>query len=414
MASKSQPQLTPRPVASAASSLRGCPICCGKKCEVLHEQQFVLAEGHPLAKGYSVVVCARCGFVYADTQVSQADYDAFYARFSKYEDTKTSTGGGGSAEDALRLKEMAACIAQTIPDRNARLVDIGCANGGLLKELRALGYSNLVGIDPSPACVEATKSLCSAEAHVGSLSALPRELGKFDGVILSHVLEHVQDLAQAVKAIGSLTARRGVAYIEVPDASRYAECLLAPFQDFNTEHINHFSPRGLRNLFAAHGWAEESAGAKTLEAAPGMPYPAAFGFFAKAPASAGPIALKKDSALRGLIADYIALSRAMMTDIDERIRRVLKKNQSVIVWGTGQLAMKLLGETCLGTANIAAFVDGNPVNQGKVLRGRPILAPDKLPGSSHPIIITSIIQGWAIARAIERQQLPNPVVFLAN
>ena len=36
----------------------------------------------------------------------------------------------------------------------------------------------------------------------------------------------------------------GLLYVEVPDAVAYTEYLYAPFQDFNTEHINHFS-RGL-------------------------------------------------------------------------------------------------------------------------------------------------------------------------
>lgn len=395
-------------------SVRGCPICAGTQCETLHEQQFVLPEGHPLAKGYRVVACEDCGFVYADTQVGQAEYDAFYASFSKYEDTKTSTGGGGSAEDALRLKEMAACIAQVIPDRNARLVDIGCANGGLLKELRELGYTRLCGIDPSVGCVEATRSLGTAEAYTGSLASLPADLGKFDGVILSHVLEHVQGLREAIEAISRITASGGIAYIEVPDASRYAECLLAPFQDFNTEHINHFSSRSLRNLFIGQGWSVISAGDKTLSAGPGLPYPATFGFFFKTDPPSHTVSWERDSASREQIIDYIDRSRALMADFDARIRRVLNECDQVIVWGTGQLAMKLLGETCLGRAPIAAFVDGNPINHGKILHGHPILAPNQLGGLPQPIIVTSIIQGPSIARAIAQLDLPNRVILLTD
>jgi SAM-dependent methyltransferase len=348
-------------------------------CEVLHTQKFVLPEGHPLADGYRVVACGKCGFVYADTQVSQKDYDVFYARFSKYESSSTSTGGGGSPEDAKRLKEMAGCIAGVIPDRQARLVDIGCANGGLLKELRDLGYTRLCGIDPSPACVEAAKALCAAEGFVGTLSSLPPDVGEFDGVILSHVLEHVSDLQQAVESIRRLTRPEGMVYVEVPDASRYAGCLLAPLQDFNTEHINHFSSRSLANLFVTRGWTRKSGGEKTLLVAPGMTYPAAFGFFTKGQSTESG-SLTKDTELRVRIADYITASHAMMKSIDKRIRKVLAKNEEVIVWGTGQLAMKLLGETCLAQAKISAFVDGNPINQGKLLKGRPILAPAQVNG----------------------------------
>lgn len=398
---------------SETTSLRGCPVCGGIDCEVLHTQKFVLAEGHPLSAGYNVVVCEKCGLVYADTQVSQKDYDDFYARFSKYEDAKTSTGGGGSPEDARRLKEMAACIAEAIPDREARLLDFGCAGGGLLRELRDLGYSRLCGIDPSPACVQVTRNFCLAECFVGSLSSLPEGVGQFDGVLLSHVFEHVQELSEAVQSVDRLTRPGGTVYVEVPDAARYAECLLAPFQDFNTEHINHFSARSLENLFALHGWVRKGGGSKTLQAAAGMPYPAVFAFFRKSADKEADDSWEKETHLRTQIAAYIRDSREMMRQIDRQIAQVLAESGEVIVWGTGQLAMKLLGETCLGQAKIAAFVDGNPINQGKVLQGSPILAPSGVISSTTPIIVTSIIHKGAIAGLIqERLGLSNPVIVL--
>ena len=261
---------------------------------------------------------------------------------------------------------------------------------------------------------EAANALCAAQGYVGTLSSLPPDVGEFDAVILSHVLEHVQDLQQAVQSIRRLTRAEGVVYVEVPDASRYAECLLAPFQDFNTEHINHFSPCSLRNLFVMQGWNQKDGGSKTFFVAPAMPYPAVFGFFTKGPLSVESRLLKKDTELRVRISDYITASQAMMQSIDRRIQQVLAKNEEVIVWCTGQLAMKLLGETCLAQAKIAAFVDGNPINQGKLLKGSPILAPTQVLGSKQPIIIASIIQGQAIARAIKQLNLPNPVILLAN
>ena len=75
-------------------SERKCPICKTSECEVLHKQRFVLPEGHPQSSGYDVVCCGNCGFVFADTAVTQHDYDVFYEKFSKYQDKATSTGGG--------------------------------------------------------------------------------------------------------------------------------------------------------------------------------------------------------------------------------------------------------------------------------------------------------------------------------
>ncbi len=48
---------------------------------------------HALSNGADIPCCDRHAFVYADTTVSQKDYDIFYAKLSKYEDKKTATGG---------------------------------------------------------------------------------------------------------------------------------------------------------------------------------------------------------------------------------------------------------------------------------------------------------------------------------
>ena len=365
------------------ASVRGCPICEGKTCEVLHTQRFVLPEGHPLADGYDVVCCRGCGYVYADTAVTQQEYDIFYRKYSKYEDAKTSTGGGDSPWDARRLRGVAVAVADFVGSRDARILDVGCANGGLLRALKELGFHDLTGLDPSPACAENTRRVGGVRAEVGSLADLPADFGAFDCVILSHVLEHVQDLRPAVAAVARLTADGGCVYLETPDAARYAECLVAPFQDFNTEHINHFSLGCLVNLAQTAGLAPERHGFKTLESPPPLPYPAVFAIFRKTPA-AEPAAPVPDAELKGQINEYIARSRDLMRSIDARLREAVKESPELIVWGTGQLAMKLLAETALGDARIAAFIDGNPINHGKRLHGRPILAPEAArPTASH-------------------------------
>ncbi|SIO55185.1 Methyltransferase domain-containing protein [Singulisphaera sp. GP187] len=255
---------------------RECPICEGPAADVLHTQRFVLPEDHPLGDGYDVVCCCGCGFVYADTSATQEDYDAFYARHSKYEDNVTSTGGGGTSWDAERMVQMGQDLARLIPDKAARIVDVGCANGGMLASLKGLGYGQLCGIDPSPACANYVRMHHGIEAYAGSLTQLPAEAGPADAVLLSHVLEHVRDLQPALAAVRAIMKPGAVLYVEVPDASRYHEFLFAPFQDFNTEHINHFSTQSLANLLAASGFRLTASGRRIVASSPTMPYPAIY------------------------------------------------------------------------------------------------------------------------------------------
>jgi SAM-dependent methyltransferase len=400
------------------NAIRACPICTNAKVDLLHHQKFVQPEGHILPDEYDVVWCARCGFAYADTPSTQEDYDRYYADFSKYEDNTTSTGGGGSTWDSYRLKETAASIDQVVANRQACVVDIGCANGGLLAELKERGFTNLLGIDPSPACVANASESHGIESMVGSFRQLPSDVGKFDLVIVSHVLEHVADLQSTVTDLTKLLQPGGVLYVEVPDASRYFECLVAPFQDFNTEHINHFALSSLRNLFLTHGFLFEAGGQKEIPTLHGCPYPAAFCFFrrglAEAETKEGSRYEVDDSFRRGL-GEYIDASRRKLRTLEERLAPYGLKRKPLMVWGTGQLTMKLLAETSLGTAEIVAFIDGNPINQGKEFNHVRVIAPEEITDHATPILLATLLHEKAILDVIhEKLHLPNAVITLGG
>ena len=354
---------------------RPCPICRGSSAEVLHRQPFVLPEGHPLGAGYDVVCCDACGFVYADTRVTQAEYDAYYARLSKYEDPHTGTGGGEQAWDDARLAGMAETVAAHVTGRDAKIVDVGCANGGLLRHLGRLGFRRLVGVDPSPRCAAATDTVAGATGLVGSLFSLPAKAGDADAVVLSHVLEHVQDVRGGLAAARGLLRPGGVVYVEVPDATRYADCLAAPYQDFNTEHVNHFGPLSLASLLAREGFEVLTVRRKTIEAAPGIPYPAVYAVGRLADGlGEGPSA--RDDDLRPAMLEYTRRSAALMRRLDEGLAALADHRTPILVWGVGQLTFKLLAMTRLTDVPIRAFLDTNPAYHGMTLRGAPILAPE--------------------------------------
>jgi 2-polyprenyl-3-methyl-5-hydroxy-6-metoxy-1,4-benzoquinol methylase len=388
---------------------RRCPICEREEVELLHSQRFELPEGHPLSAGYEVVVCSFCGFVYADTAVTQADYDKFYTELSKYGDVKTGTGGIDNPFDWKRQQETARQIADVLQNTELSILDVGCANGGMLMALKELGYESLCGIDPSPVCVENTRRL-GMEAHQGSLF-YPFKEHAYDCIILSHTLEHVQDVLGALEWIEKRLRPKGIVYIETPDAMRYVNFIYAPFQDFNTEHINHFSLTSLENLMHRHGFLLARGGIKDLIAGVDIFYPAVFGFWEKAD-DLEALLLKKDNDLRVKIEEYITLSKQKMQEIDSRIASLLARNPSIIVWGTGQLSMKLLAETSLAHADIVAFVDNNPINQGKILFGKPILQPQELIKMNSPILLTTLLHHDSIAKQIREMGLQNEIVFL--
>ena len=139
--------------------LRNCPICNQTNGKILHTQHFSLPDKSVLPNAYDVVSCENCGFCFADTSATQADYDKYYNEMSKYEDKNTGTGGGLSPLDKLRMDTVVDLLTQFIPEKSNSIVDIGCANGGMLNCFHKKGFSNLIGIDISQKCVDNVKAL---------------------------------------------------------------------------------------------------------------------------------------------------------------------------------------------------------------------------------------------------------------
>jgi FlaA1/EpsC-like NDP-sugar epimerase len=144
-----------------------------------------------------------------------------------------------------------------------------------------------------------------------------------------------------------------------------------------------------------------------------MPYPAIYAFFSKVNPMDDKKELIQDSILCSRIKIFVDSSQLMMEKIGQIIDEAVKKSPEVIIWGTGQLAMKLLSETCLSRAKIIAFVDGNPINHGNVLRGIPVRAPSEVTTLNYPIIITSTIHQNEIAQKIRQLGMKNDIIYLS-
>jgi len=194
----------------------------------------------------------------------------------------------------------------------------------------------------------------------------------------------------------------GLAYVEVPDARHSVDRLVAPYHDFNTEHINHFSLRLLDTLMATEGFNAVSTGEKTIMASPRHPYPAAFGLWRKGCELVHNAPIKRDDDLIAAIIRSVEASGALMRRIDAALRDALVGHKRVIVWGTGHLAFKLLRDTVL-SEKCVTFVDGSPQKQGLHIGGRPVLGPDGLARDASPIVITSMHAADAIADAITQR-----------
>jgi SAM-dependent methyltransferase len=360
-----------------------------------------------------VASCDNCGACFADTPAPQRAYDRYYEQFSKYDNLALGTGGGVAPLDRERLKETAALIARQPLPRGAasRILDIGCAGGGLLVALTERGFRDLAGMDPSPICVERVRRH-GFSCHQGNLSDpghLPPATG-YDLVILSHVVEHLVDVRAAMMAVRNLLVEGGVCYVEVPDASRYAADAFVPFYFVDCEHINHFDTSTLQNLARVSGFDVLCDGTKSLRVDGGGLYPAAWSLFRKAGAAGMPAA---ETALRATLAAYI--ERSMLASGQSPLCELADSKRPVLLWGAGSHAQRLLQNSPLARCNLVGVVDRDPSKQGRALLGHTIRSPESVLAELVPevaIVVASVLHGEQIAASIADAGLPNYVVVV--
>jgi hypothetical protein len=136
---------------------RLCAVCKGNNKELLFQQRFTGISESSLLAGYDIVVCNSCGFCYADNLPDQTVFDNYYREMSKYEHQDRS--GQPSEFEIRQFPALAQFIQEHIPDLRARILEIGCANGGLLNALKQSGCQNILGVDPSPVCARNAEQL---------------------------------------------------------------------------------------------------------------------------------------------------------------------------------------------------------------------------------------------------------------
>lgn len=374
---------------------RACPVCTAIEPISLFYQRFAPIEGVSILDGYRVVTCARCGMAYADEIPQQREFDNYYRDLSKYEYHQRA--GEESQFDRTRMDLIADVVEPLIERKDARILDIGCATGRLLYLLAGRGFRNVLGLDPSPGCVEAAQRLYQVDARQGHLGALPEFGRKFDVVILVGVLEHIEALGDAMRSVRAILADGAIVYVEVPDALEFSRWPNAPFQDFSIEHINFFSPVSLTNVFAVHGFEpaflEQNHRVQSHRTIMSN-ISAAFRYTGRE------TTISRDVDSEPALRRYIEKCTTEEEAVQARINELVASRRPIVVWGTGTNAARLLTTTRLAEANITAFVDSNSKYHGKTLAGRPIVPPGSLSRNGEPIVVLSRVFQDEISRQV--------------
>jgi SAM-dependent methyltransferase len=180
----------------------------------------------------------------------------------------------------------------------------------------------------------------------------------FDLVLMSHVLEHIEEPAAEIAAIKQVLKPEGALFLETPNGAGNRRL---PIDD-NRSHLHFFSATSLTRLLA-------NAGFETIATATDVRLDARY-------ADSLQIMARRFQTPRW--------SRTLLSDRPE-----LADAKGVVVWGAGSLAEELLSNF-FDPGKIDFFIDKNPAKLGAEMLGRPVRGPDALGWVPRTVLINSI------------------------
>jgi SAM-dependent methyltransferase len=152
-----------------------------------------------------------------------------------------------------RLAPNVALAAMTVaaPSRSARVLDVGCGDGELLRSMARLGYTHLTGADP---LLAAPSSAGGVSLVKGGLDAVD---GQFDLISFHHSLEHIADQVGVLRQAGERLASGGSVLVRIPTCDSLAFSAYGPrwVQLDAPRHLFLHSHRSIAHVAAGAGLA---------------------------------------------------------------------------------------------------------------------------------------------------------------
>ena len=235
-----------------------------------------------------------------------------------------------------------------------KLIEIGCGKGFFLEHLQDLGF-DITGVDPT---------------YEGSNPSIIRkyfnhDLGlRAEGVILRHVLEHIQNPFAFLKNLCDVNGGGGKIYIEVPCFDWI--CQHRAWFDIYYEHVNYFRFNDLENFFGRVYQAGHIFGGQYLYIVADL------------------------ASLQVQINDfdYFEFPEDFLTTVDlfaENLKDrkyIQRLDDRVVVWGGASKGVIFALFMQRSGARIDFVIDINPAKQGKYIgaSGIRISSPDEVIG----------------------------------
>ena len=200
--------------------------------------------------------CRDCGHVFVTTPYDTETYETLY-RLKDPVFWDEDHPDGPYADMAGFCASELARMNGTVADAGLEpVVDFGCGHGRLLDvlvEQHGIDPSQAFGVDFRPLLPTRYRSLQANLDSPDITHVLPDRIA---AAFATHLLEHLRDPRQLLRALRRRIAPEGFLYVEVPDngLSAAPEWLVQTNSVVNAQHLHYFTPSSLDRLARATGW----------------------------------------------------------------------------------------------------------------------------------------------------------------
>lgn len=161
-------------------------------------------------RGYTIVKCAGCGFVYTTPLPSEGELITLTKKKS------SSFKPHVSISRTIRYRLLASSIKRLFPEnKSIRLLEVGCNHGNFLSVVKTDARIAATGIDLNSAALEYARGQ-GLDALDGTLESHKFPSGSFDVVVALHVIEHFHDPIKTLSEIHRILSEGGTLISIVP------------------------------------------------------------------------------------------------------------------------------------------------------------------------------------------------------